>query len=208
MDSPTYIAGAIRTESVPEQIVVNQLTLHSVMEVIAGVTALADQLKRKVFYGKDFDQDKLGAALMKINAVSGMLGCALVGGEDFGNLLPQKAVDEATAGTAVTDLNLAHINVRLLHAALGCFTESGELVEAIQKQYETGQLDLTNFGEEVGDLEWYQAIAFDETKVTEAHCRERNIAKLKARYPERFDADKAVNRDLATERKILEDGQA
>lgn len=33
---------------------------------------------------------------------------------------------------------------------------------------------------------------------------EKNIAKLKARYPEKFDEDLAVNRDLETERKILE----
>jgi hypothetical protein len=33
---------------------------------------------------------------------------------------------------------------------------------------------------------------------------EINIEKLKARYPEKFSTDKAVNRDLDTEREILE----
>jgi hypothetical protein len=33
---------------------------------------------------------------------------------------------------------------------------------------------------------------------------ENNIAKLKARYGEKFSEDRAVNRDLKTERKILE----
>ena len=33
---------------------------------------------------------------------------------------------------------------------------------------------------------------------------EKNIAKLKARYPEKFDENLAINRDLETERKILE----
>ena len=33
---------------------------------------------------------------------------------------------------------------------------------------------------------------------------EKNIAKLKKRYPEKFDENLAVNRDLETERKILE----
>ena len=33
---------------------------------------------------------------------------------------------------------------------------------------------------------------------------ERNIDKLKARYPEKFDENLAINRDLETERKILE----
>lgn len=33
---------------------------------------------------------------------------------------------------------------------------------------------------------------------------ERNIAKLKARYGEKFSSDRAINRDLETERTILE----
>lgn len=33
---------------------------------------------------------------------------------------------------------------------------------------------------------------------------ERNIKKLQARYPEKFTSEKAINRDLDTERKILE----
>lgn len=33
-----------------------------------------------------------------------------------------------------------------------------------------------------------------------------NIAKLRARYPDKFTSDAALNRDLATERKILEGG--
>lgn len=35
---------------------------------------------------------------------------------------------------------------------------------------------------------------------------DRNIAKLKARYPEKFDPEKALNRDLDKERKTLEGG--
>ena len=33
---------------------------------------------------------------------------------------------------------------------------------------------------------------------------EKNILKLKARYVNKFSSDKAINRDLETERKILE----
>lgn len=33
---------------------------------------------------------------------------------------------------------------------------------------------------------------------------DKNIAKLKLRYPDKFDADKAINRDVQAERKILE----
>jgi hypothetical protein len=36
---------------------------------------------------------------------------------------------------------------------------------------------------------------------------ERNIAKLKARYVDKFSSDRAINRDLETERTILEGGK-
>jgi len=35
---------------------------------------------------------------------------------------------------------------------------------------------------------------------------DKNIAKLKARYGDKFSSDKAINRDLETEKKILENG--
>lgn len=204
MDSRTYIPLAIRTESAPESLVIDQLALHAMMQIAAGATAIVDQFKRKIFYAKDFDQHKLLEALNRTRVMSQFMGSAVALGEDIGTPMAQSDVDAATAGTDASNIKLEHINIRLLHAALGCFTESGELVEAIQKQYETGSLDLVNFGEEIGDIEWYQAIGFDATGVTEASCREKNIAKLQKRYPEKFDAVAAVNRDLTGERTILE----
>jgi NTP pyrophosphatase (non-canonical NTP hydrolase) len=35
-------------------------------------------------------------------------------------------------------------------------------------------------------------------------CFERNIAKLKKRFPDKFDSSKALNRDIVSERKALE----
>lgn len=36
------------------------------------------------------------------------------------------------------------------------------------------------------------------------HSLQKNIEKLQARFPDKFDADKAINRDTDNERKILE----
>ena len=52
---------------------------------------------------------------------------------------------------------------------------------------------------------WYQAIACDVLGTTFEIEQERNIAKLSARYPDKFTEDKAINRDLETERKVLSD---
>lgn len=209
MDSKTYISNAVKTESVPAQVVMHQVALHAVLELLVLSANVADMVKRKVFYGKDIDAK---AFTNELNGVQGMaqyltflsdgadglppddLNAPVVNAQEYG--LPEHA----------KNINLSNINPRLLHAAIGSFTESGELIEAVKKQYETGTIDLVNFGEEIGDLEWYQAIGFDATGVTEESCREKNIAKLKARYPDKFDADRAINRDLATERAILETG--
>jgi hypothetical protein len=58
--------------------------------------------------------------------------------------------------------------------------------------------------EENGDLSWYQALGLAAIKRSMGECLERNVAKLKVRFGDRFDADRAINRDLAAERKAIE----
>ncbi len=95
-------------------------------------------------------------------------------------------------------------NARLLHGAIGLCTEVGEFQDALKKNVYYGKdLDLVNLKEELGDVMWYLAILCDELGTTFEEVQEVNIAKLKARYPDKFDFDKALNRDLETEREIL-----
>ena len=94
---------------------------------------------------------------------------------------------------------------RLLHAGIGLSTEAGEFLDALKKHIFYGkELDRVNLKEEMGDLFWYLAIACDELGVEFEPLMETNIAKLKARYGEKFTEHKAENRDLDTERTILE----
>lgn len=94
---------------------------------------------------------------------------------------------------------------RLLHAGIGLSTEAGEFLDALKKHIFYGkELDRVNLKEEMGDLFWYLAIACDELGVEFEPLMETNIAKLKARYGEKFSEHKAENRDLDTERTILE----
>ncbi|WP_372654288.1 nucleoside triphosphate pyrophosphohydrolase family protein [Halobacteriovorax sp.] len=94
---------------------------------------------------------------------------------------------------------------RLLHAGIGLSTEAGEFLDALKKHIFYGkELDRVNLAEEMGDLFWYLAIVSDELGVEMSDVMERNIEKLKARYGEKFSEEKAENRDLETERKILE----
>ena len=95
--------------------------------------------------------------------------------------------------------------IRLNHAAMGMVTEAGEFLDVLKKHIYYGKtIDKVNLAEEIGDLCWYIAIACDELHVDLENIMETNIAKLKARYPNKFTSEDAINRDLETERKILE----
>ena len=94
---------------------------------------------------------------------------------------------------------------RLLHAGIGMATEAGEFLDSLKKHIFYGkELDRVNLKEEMGDLFWYLAIACDELGVEFEPLMETNIAKLKARYGEKFTEERAEKRDLETERQILE----
>lgn len=95
--------------------------------------------------------------------------------------------------------------IRLLHSAIGLATESGEFLDMLKKHIFYGKpLDLVNASEEVGDALWYSALAINILKTTLDDVMTVNIKKLQARYPEKFTEFHADNRNLETERAILE----
>jgi NTP pyrophosphatase (non-canonical NTP hydrolase) len=99
------------------------------------------------------------------------------------------------------------VNTRLMHGVIGACTEAIELLDAVKKALFYGkELDIVNIHEEVGDLMYYVFLIIEASNGDFNDILERNIAKLKARYPEKFDSDLAINRDLKSEREILEGG--
>lgn len=94
---------------------------------------------------------------------------------------------------------------RLLHGMIGVCTEIGELQDMVKKHLIYGKaFDQVNVLEECGDVLWYVALALDACGCTLSECMERNIAKLKARYPQGFTEEAALTRDLDAERRKLE----
>ena len=119
----------------------------------------------------------------------------------------------------------------MFHAAMGAVTESAELIDVFKKfiAYKR-RIDLVNADEEIGDLLWYvmlfavgraeqvrtvgifnsdgEKVYDPDPHFTGADMLRRimsqNIAKLKARYPDKFDDVRANHRDLFEERKVLE----
>ena len=97
------------------------------------------------------------------------------------------------------------VDVDTEHGILGIATEAGELLDALKKGIYYGKpLDPVNIKEECGDLFWYLALICKANGWTFDEIQQQNIAKLKARYPDKFTKDKALTRDLPKERKILE----
>lgn len=104
-------------------------------------------------------------------------------------------------------LALSQENAELLHHAMGMCTEAGEFLDQMKKVLIYGkEVDKTNLKEELGDMLWYIAGAVRLLDTSIEIEMVRNIEKLRARFPSKFDAERALVRDLDTERKILENG--
>lgn len=94
---------------------------------------------------------------------------------------------------------------RIMHGMIGMATETGELQDQVKKHLIYGKpLDVVNVIEEVGDVLWYCAIVLDACSSTFEAAFDRNIAKLKKRFPDKFTEHNALNRDLDAERAALE----
>lgn len=114
-------------------------------------------------------------------------------------------LDEYTREASRTCADLGSDLLNGLHMALGMSTEVSEIEDVYKKLLAYDKpIDEVNEKEEMGDLMWYVV----------NHCRQKgwdleeimatNIAKLRARYPEKFTQEAALNRNLEAERKILE----
>jgi NTP pyrophosphatase (non-canonical NTP hydrolase) len=93
----------------------------------------------------------------------------------------------------------------LQHMFYGQISEIGEAVSMLKSHYVYGKdFDMTNMIEELGDTAWFLVGACTILGINASDVLEKNIAKLQARYPEKFSEEKANNRDLLHEREILE----
>ena len=91
-------------------------------------------------------------------------------------------------------------DVDAMHAIIGIATEAGELVEALLN----GENDKVNMLEEIGDVMWYMSILARQCGGNLEDCADRNIAKMRMRYGEKFSEYDANNRNLPAERSVLE----
>jgi NTP pyrophosphatase (non-canonical NTP hydrolase) len=114
------------------------------------------------------------------------------------------AAGRVAQGIAQDSPGTNYLKLRLLHVGMGLATESGEFMDALKRHIFYGkELDKTNLIEELGDVTWYLRIACDVLGVSLAEVIQKNVDKLRKRFPDKFTEDKAVNRDLEGERATL-----
>lgn len=83
----------------------------------------------------------------------------------------------------------------LINGVMGLCGESGEAIDIVKKHLSQGhELDKEKLANELGDIAWYLAetayiIGYDLEDILNM-----NIAKLKKRYPDGFDAERSIYR--------------
>lgn len=83
----------------------------------------------------------------------------------------------------------------LINGVMGLCGESGEAIDIVKKHLAQGHpLDREGLIKELGDVAWYLAETAYALDVSLEEVCQRNIDKLKARYPEGFDTRRSVER--------------
>lgn len=179
-----YAQHAERTERIPtapETLPAETaFVLALSLQAASDLGTQLDRLKRSIFYSQHQDMKDILAKL------------------------PDCKLEHPVVGTEITPEQK-----RLLHAALGLMTEAIEFAESVSAHIFDGKpFDAVHAKEEIGDIFWYSAIPVNMFKWTYGDIMFTNIAKLRARYPDKWTQEAALNRDLGAERQILEGGAA
>ncbi len=151
------------------------IPVEAMIDIIRAGRVL-DIAKRYAFYAKKPDQDRIDRYDDEVDHIATSLveKCDIHAGTHDGRSL--------TFG----DTLVSH---RLIHAILGIVTEAGELMELLVGAIIHGEdVDYDNLFEELGDAQWYEALARMAAEQREGVGRFRqaviqmaNIAKLKQR---------------------------
>jgi hypothetical protein len=93
----------------------------------------------------------------------------------------------------------------ILHAVLGLFTESGEMLEILYDiMSKRSDPDFYHFTEELGDFYWYLTLLQMRLNLDPNEIRRKNALKNHARFGTKFSENRALFRDLKKEHKAME----
>lgn len=181
MNNEQYRANSAKSESVPKEITIDLKQLKFLLEGISIFTEALDIMKKEMFYSREPKNP-----LYFFDAIEQL------------NYIMEQDVESTTK--TITDTK----TIKLLHSLIGVITEGGEMPVLINQLVDDGPFDEINYKEEMGDVLWYVDRGTDAMNVPLCDLMDINIRKLAKRYPEGFFSnEKANNRDLETEYKIM-----
>lgn len=188
-----FVPAAIRTESRIDEVMLERRTYNALVSSILSLADNLDLIKKNVFYDKPIDQDRFRN---NITEVSHQLKSYL--GSD-------QILDNNPESTEAVK-----VNPRVFHGCIGMVTEAVELLELINLDEEFP--DRLKICDEMGDSSYYGAIICDEMSLDmETDVLAGVIAKLQKRFPDKFDAALAINRnkevELQATNKVLIENQ-
>lgn len=185
MDNETYLEESGRTIAPDIHTELSPLETSLLRRAFSdGIVAgqCCDSIKRKLFYGLDQEERHLPSNVIALNGL---------GGSALTEHLKQFAS--------------SHDANDLIHGIIGGAGEAGELLDALATAMITQtEIDRINVIEEIGDQLWYLALTLRAVNSTFDEAMELNIQKLKNRYPEQWSQESVLNRDVESEREILE----
>ena len=83
----------------------------------------------------------------------------------------------------------------LINGVMGLCGEAGEAIDIVKKHLAQGhELDREGLIKELGDVAWYLAETAWALDVPLEAVLQRNLDKLRARYPEGFDSERSIER--------------
>lgn len=186
-----YVQQAIRTDLEVDNLQADKDLLYFTINTILNAGEVLDQIKKNTFYGKPVDADKIN------ECTNGALA----------NAKQMQALFELSNSSQLKKVDYNTIDPKVFHSIVGVATEAVELLEPLLENISNGTpVDTINLLEEYGDINWYEALGINAVGGKMESVLETNIDKLKARFPDKFSADDAINRDTNSERDILEDG--
>lgn len=90
--------------------------------------------------------------------------------------------------------SLTHLE-QLMDGLMGLNGEAGEAIDILKKHLFQGHsLDREHLAKELGDVAWYLAVTADAIGYELETVMQMNLDKLRARYPDGFDAKNSQER--------------
>lgn len=85
----------------------------------------------------------------------------------------------------------------LLNGVMGLCGEAGECIDLVKKyRFQGHKLDREKLKDELGDVLWYVAITCQALGITLDDVMEHNVKKLLLRYPDGFEAERSIHREV------------